>query len=325
MSEHNRRPHCWEYYHLAHSGEIAFLIEMIATLIRESPCPRGERSNRGRPLIHSKDKLDFVCILMIMYIDSYRDAESRLHVTRIPWDEPVPDHTTIARHLQTIPEDWLQEIPGKTARLCMKEAAWTVGSVGADSSAVETTRYETVTRPDKKARDFGETSRKLYLKYHIVAILGLQIILESEITSSNVSDSPMLPSMLDGIQQQSLDLGQSVLNADRGYDSDDNCGKAFDMGMIPNIKQRKDAVSRGKPNRRKAAGIFDEQEYKKRSLIEGIFGAEETKRHQLHCRFLIESNQRRFGKIRTIAWNLKVLNRLRCANKLGIPIPAYAA
>ena len=25
MSEHNRRPHYWKYYHLAHSGEIAFL------------------------------------------------------------------------------------------------------------------------------------------------------------------------------------------------------------------------------------------------------------------------------------------------------------
>ena len=84
MSEHNRRPHYWKYYHLAHSGEIAFLMEVIAMLIRESPCPRGERSNRGRPPIHSKDKLDFVCILMIMHVDSYRDAESRLHVTRIP-------------------------------------------------------------------------------------------------------------------------------------------------------------------------------------------------------------------------------------------------
>ena len=94
---------------------------------------------------------------------------------------------------------------------------------------------------------------------------------------------------------------------------------------LPNIKQRKDAVSRGKPNRRKAAEIFDEQEYKKRSLIEGIFEAEETKRHQLHCRFLIESNRLRFGKIRTIAWNLKVFNRLRCTSRLGIPIPAYAA
>ena len=150
---------------------------------------------------------------------------------------------------------------------------------------METTRYETVTRPDKKARDFGETSRKLYLKYHIIAILSLQIILEFEITSSNVSDLPMLPSMLDGIQQQGLDLGRSVLNTDRGYDSDGNCGKAFSTGMIPNIKQRKDAVSRGKPNRRKTVGIFDGQEYKKRSLIEGIFEAEETKRHQLHCRF----------------------------------------
>ena len=67
MSEHNRHSHYWEYYHLARSGEIAFLIEMIATLIQESPCQRGERSNSGRPPIHSKDKLDFVCILMSMH------------------------------------------------------------------------------------------------------------------------------------------------------------------------------------------------------------------------------------------------------------------
>ena len=53
VSEHNRRPHYWEYYHLAHSGEIAFLIEMIATLIRESPCrqPRqAEQAQGGRDL-----------------------------------------------------------------------------------------------------------------------------------------------------------------------------------------------------------------------------------------------------------------------------------
>ena len=44
-------------------------------------------------------------------------------------------------------------------------------------------------------------------------------------------------------------------------------------------------------------------------MIEGIFGAEEAKRHQLHCRFLKEDNRIRFGKIRSITWNLKVLNR----------------
>ena len=94
--------------------------------------------------------------------------------------------------------------------------------------------------------------------------------------------------------------------------------------MIPNIKQRKDAANRGKPNRRKAAEIFDEQEYRKRATIEGIFGAEEAKRHQLHRRFPKEDNRIRFGKIRSITWNPKVLNRFMHARKPGIAIPAYA-
>ena len=69
--------------------------------------------------------------------------------------------------------------------------------------------------------------------------------------------------------------------------------------------------------------MFDPVEYKKRDMIEGIFGAEESKNHQLHCRFIKEGNMRRFGKIRGIGWNIKGLNRLRCAKALGITIPLY--
>ena len=46
------------------------------------------------------------------------------------------------------------------------------------------------------------------------------------------------------------------------------------MSMIPNIRQRKDAVNRGKSHRRKAAGMLSGSEYRKRALIESIFGAE---------------------------------------------------
>ena len=63
------------------------------------------------------------------------------------------------------------------------------------------------------------------------------------------------------------------------------------MGFIPNIKQRKDAANRGKPSRKKAARLFDQDEYRKRGMIEGVFGAEEAKRHQLHCRFIREDNR----------------------------------
>ena len=97
----------------------------------------------------------------------------------------------------------------------------------------------------------------------------------------------------------------------------------FEMGMVPNIKQRTAAVNRGKPSRSRAARLFNKDQYGQRGMIEGISGGEESKRHQLHCRFIRWDNRCHFGKIRAIAWNLKVLNRLRCARMLGIEIPSY--
>ena len=83
----------------------------------------------------------------------------------------------------------------------------------------------------------------------------------------------------------------------------------------PNILASKNDT----PNRAKGAEMFDPAEYAKRDMIEGIFGAEEAKNHQLHCRFIKEGNMRRFGKIRGIGWNIKVLNRLRCSKELAYP------
>ena len=301
------------------------MIYTVANLMRGHPCPRQKNSNRGRPPVHSKDKLDFICILMVAWHKTSRDMESDLSVIKLPWwnGEPVPDHTTIARHLQTIPYDWLAGMLARTARLCMAEADGATGPLGADSSGVETTRYETVVRPLKRKKDFVEIAQKEYLKYHIVAVLGLQIILESGVTPSNINDVTMLPPMLYEMRRQHLLPNPSIFHADRGYDSNYNCQVLFEMGIIPNIKQRSISVNRGKPHRSKAAKIFDEEKYHQRGMIEGIFGGEESKRHQLHCRFIRPDNRRRFGKIRAITWNIKVLNRLRCARIRGIEIPSY--
>ncbi|MFY9796974.1 MAG: hypothetical protein WAJ93_14910, partial [Candidatus Nitrosopolaris sp.] len=70
--------------------------------------------------------------------------------------------------------------------------------------------------------------------------------------------------------------------------------------------------------------IFDASIYHYRGLIEGIFGAEEAKHHQLYCRFRLKNNQKRFGLVKSIGWNIEVLNRLQCANKLGLKVTRYA-
>ena len=78
------------------------------------------------------------------------------------------------------------------------------------------------------------------------------------------------------------------------------------MGVIPNITTEGCSTVASQ-----AAGMFSDSEYRKRALIEGIFGAEETRRHQLHCRFVRKDNRRLF-KGRAIAWNIRALNRFEC-------------
>ena len=131
---------------------------------------------------------------------------------RTPWDnEPIPDHTTLVRHFQTIPADWLDLIVAETARHCIKEADEATGPLGADSSAAETTRYEYVERPSREERDFVETRQKTYWKYHITAILGLQIVLAAFTTPSNINDTTMLPVMLAEIRRRGFELCGELL------------------------------------------------------------------------------------------------------------------
>ena len=237
--------------------------------------------------------------------------------------EPVPDHTTLVRHMQTIPGNRLDLTVSETAHRCIDKAGGVAGPLGADSSAVETTRYADVEKPDANECDFIEKIQRIYWKYHITAILGLQIILAAFSTPGNVSDTAMFPTMLAEIRHRGFDLAGCVFDCDKGYDSDYNCRLIFEMSMTPNIKQRKDAVSRGKPHRKKATGLFDGEWYKERSMIEGVLGAEETRRHHLYCRFVRDDNQRRFAKGMTISWNIRVLNQFECAARLNIPIPPY--
>ena len=117
---------------------------MLIEIIRENPCPRRENGSRGRPTVHSREKLDFACLLMVADSNTYRGVESDLRGMRTPWDsEPVPDHTTLARHHQAMLDDWMDSVLAETARRCIKGADEATGPLGADSSAAETTRQRT--------------------------------------------------------------------------------------------------------------------------------------------------------------------------------------
>lgn len=326
-ASHRRRKGYWRYYERADAGDMGHLAGTLARLVRENPHPGRVQPGRGRPPVHSRAKLDFACLYMMACDHTFREASRRLDGMRDMWDEPAPDHSWLARHMQTIDAGWMDRILAETAEMCLAELGGATAPLGTDSSGAETDRYRTVEKPCPELEGFVQARVKVYIKYHVTAVLGHQIILSALTTPGSANDTSALPAMLGRIRLAGFDLSGRRFNADRAYDSDLNCAMAFDMEMIPNIKQRGSVHgnrrSRGRPSRRRAAGLYDPEEYKLRGMIEGIFGAEEARGHRLHCRFVREDNRRRFGMGRAIAWNVRVLGRLRCANELGIPIPSY--
>ena len=84
----------------------------------------------------------------------------------------------------------------------------------------------------------------------------MQIILSSRITSSRTADTAVLGTMLNRMKIFGIAILGAILNADKGYDSDSNCKKLYDMFMKPNILQRSNARNEGKKYRKRAAGEF---------------------------------------------------------------------
>jgi len=136
----------------------------------------------------------------------------------------------------------------------------------------------------------------------------------AKVTSRRTADSPTLRLMLKDLPQ----MEGSIFNADKAYDSDMNCMLIYTKGMKLNIKQReKEGTNRGLRFRRRAAKEFNDDVYRYRGLMEGIFGAEESE-HGLKTRCRLRATQRRWGLARAIGHNLTVIKRLRCAKQLNI-------
>src|SRR5207247_9889349 len=83
---------------------------------------------------------------------TFRDMQNYVPKLNLPWDEPYPDHSTIHRAYQEIPQEYLDALLERTAQLCMEESGWSKGLLASDSSGVETDRYEAGARPNKTER-----------------------------------------------------------------------------------------------------------------------------------------------------------------------------
>ncbi|MFN3655593.1 MAG: transposase [Candidatus Nitrosotenuis sp.] len=222
MPEHMRRDGYWKYYHLAHTQERDFLVHHIVSLVNQNlPAGSKKKSHAGRRPIHSKAKMYCICIIMVAFGLTYRDAQNIIPSLNLPWSEPTPDHTTIARFFGKISVKWLEEILARTAQMCLAESGWKKGLLGSDSTSVATDTYRHEMRPYQNRHEFEDIKIRQYLKWHVVSVLDHLVILCSAITSKKTHDSPVLKTMLNRMKRIGIDLKGSIFDADKGYDSSD--------------------------------------------------------------------------------------------------------
>jgi hypothetical protein len=60
----------------------------------------------------------YICIVMVVFGWTDCDTENNIPSLNLPWSEPVPDHTTIAR-FGRIPSDWLERVLVRTAHCAL--------------------------------------------------------------------------------------------------------------------------------------------------------------------------------------------------------------
>ena len=306
---HKRREGYWADYHDAHTVEPGSIIDKVVKLVLEHPMPGAVATSAppgrrgGRPRTHSDIKMACVCLPAAISGLPPGQAQNAVPGRSLPRGEPVPDHTPIARSCNRIPVAWPGGMVALSAKGCTRAAGpgdkpGFKGILAADSPGAGTDRRRLARRPNRKKGKSGERKEHTCRKWHILTVVGLQAILACRTTASGTPGTTTLPALPTRVARHYGDRFRGwFLDCDRGYDSNDNCRRAFGVGMIPNIKQRENAKSKGKPHRKRAAAMSGKATCKRRGMIEGVFGAEETKDHRLLCRFRKEENRRRFGQI----------------------------
>ena len=277
---------------------------------------------RRRSPAYPRTETTAVCIMMVAFNITCRDAGTAMQSRSPDMDCLVPDHTAIQRAYGALDKKWLEDTLVRVAKECLEESGIDRGAMAADGPGIETGRYAYTTVPDKKT--LKESVRvKPCLKRRILAVIGLRVVRSCKTTPGNVNDTDVPPSLLSKAGRLGRSFDGWVFNADNVYDSDGNCGAVIGMGMHPDIKQRRGAENSsnrsnaGRPSRRRAGKMFDPDDYRRRSMVEGIFSAGESGGRRPRYRYRKEPARKRFGTALAIARDACAPIHIRCAVENG--------
>ena len=175
--------------------------------------PPEKKNVRGRPPVCPNRLLATICILMQLEGPTFRDAENAVAGggrhgragSRITPRSPGPLR-------RRTPNGWTGWCPSPPTCVSTRPTRHRrSGTAGLRPAAPAWRRTGTVYRRgrQKKGGDFKPTRVKTYLKWHILAAVGQQVILPCRMTPGSVADTTVFTDLLDGTgrKRRRLDRG----------------------------------------------------------------------------------------------------------------------
>ncbi|MEM3519912.1 MAG: transposase [Candidatus Hadarchaeales archaeon] len=317
-----RSPEYWKSYHASIANGKQQVFRHCQKVVNLLGRP-WQVSKRGSPPKHMPEEYAAVAIYRKYFNMVFRAAEA---------DTPFIlgkrlDHSNIWWGLQRISARYLKRAIELLFRLI--SGIFPPDIFIADSTGISTDRYTRYRGPrlrptdkpppnEPKRRKNGQSGERVLktLKLHALVgyhiKFGLLMARSALITKSEVNDSPQLKELLKGVRGN----GESLL-LDRGYDSVRNYELGRRCGFNPVIKLR-DVGPRGLVRREMAKTFTKNRKlYRRRGLIEGVFGGLETKYgNRTRCRR--PKSQRIDCLLMVVSHNLRTYMRALALRKLEI-------
>lgn len=295
------------------SLSITMAIEVVKTL---NPPWEQEHGKRGRPP-HESRVVAVCCILMIVLNKTYDGIEAylrenprvkrRLHVSSIP------THSVIHRGMQQLPLNYI--------RLVMKFVTLKYRRVGINAAVDSSGMALSTSSKWFDIRIRRKSSKKDYLKLHIIADLDNGIILHFTITGSARHDSPEFRRLIRPLKHLAKVLG------DAAYSSRKNCKLVASKGGKPYLKFKSNATGRASGSTEWKVSFSEYSTdndawmaiYHLRSIIESIFGSLK-RRWGPALRGKRGWMRRREMALKVLAYDMKQVHYLERAQELGVSL-----
>lgn len=321
-----RSPGYWKSYHASKANERQQVYRHCQRVVKLLGRP-WQVSRRGRPPEHMPEEYAAVVIYRKHFGMPLRVTEG---------DTPLVlgkrlDHSNIWWGLQRVPALYIKRAVELLFRLI--SGIFPPDVFISDSTGVSTDRYTRRRGPKLMPRDKPPPNRPKWwkneesgewvlktLKLHALIgyniRFGLLMVRSALVTESEAGDSPQLKQLLRGVRGK----GEPLL-LDRGYDAVENHELARKHGFNPVIKLR-DVGPRGLVRREMAKNFARNKKlYRRRGLIEAVFGGLETKYgNRTRCRR--QKSRRIDCLLMVVSHNLRTYMRALALKKLEIFILA---